>query len=175
MKPSKLWMKAINWTAKCQDKTIEQQYQAGIRYFDIRIRFNQGASRSIENTDKWVKLVHGLVEYKGSFTQLMEYLSNKGNCTLRILLDDRHNCDKKKQTEILQVLAPIWKSTYNINLWNIWRLSDETLVYDYDNPMPPVDGQYGSANGIGGLWPKMWEKHHKYTPTDKQYLMRDFV
>lgn len=168
MKPAKLWMKAINWTAKCQDKTIEQQYDMGIRFFDIRIRYNNNGT---------VKLVHGLVEYKGSFENVMNFLSSKGDCTLRIMLDDRHNSDTKIQTELLKNNAENYKNTYNIALINIARLSDGKLIYDFNNPMPPVDSQYSSASDhkIAGIYPKLWHKMHDYTDTDKQYIMRDFV
>lgn len=167
LKPRKIWMKAINWTAQCQDKTIEQQYNEGIRFFDIRVRFSKTET----------KLVHGLVEYKGSFQDIMNFLSGKGDCTLRIMLDDRHNCDTNDQTVILQLSAPVWKAKYNINLININRLSDGKNVYDYGNPMPDVDSQYSSASStkIAGLCPRLWHKNHTYTDTDKPYLMRDFV
>lgn len=52
----KWWMYLINWAAKCQSKTLGQQYHDGVRYFDIRVRFDKN--------DKPV-IAHGLVEYKG--------------------------------------------------------------------------------------------------------------
>lgn len=167
MKPAKLWMKAINWTAKCQNKTIERQYNEGIRFFDIRVRY----------IDRKVKLVHGLIEYKGSFTEVMDFLSSKGDCTLRIMLDDRHNSNTVEQTHRLMADAPKWAEAYNIKLININRLSDGVQVYSYGNPMPDVDSQYSSASStkIAGVYPELWHKKHTYTETDKPYLMRDFV
>lgn len=36
--PKRWWMKLINPFAKCQDKSISQQYDDGVRMFDIRVR-----------------------------------------------------------------------------------------------------------------------------------------
>lgn len=37
----KWWLKPFRFIAQCQNKTIEEQYQAGVRMFDIRIAFNK--------------------------------------------------------------------------------------------------------------------------------------
>lgn len=50
------WMYLINWAAKCQSKTLSEQFHDGVRYFDIRVRFDKN--------DKPV-FAHGLIEYKG--------------------------------------------------------------------------------------------------------------
>ena len=52
----KWWMYLINWAAKCQSKTLSEQYHSGVRYFDIRVRFDKKGKSVI---------AHGLVEYKG--------------------------------------------------------------------------------------------------------------
>lgn len=50
------WMYLINWAAKCQSKTLSEQFHNEVRYFDIRVRFDKN--------DKPV-FAHGLIEYKG--------------------------------------------------------------------------------------------------------------
>lgn len=52
----KWWMYLINWAAKCQSKNLYEQYHSGVRYFDIRVRFDKKGKPVI---------AHGLVEYKG--------------------------------------------------------------------------------------------------------------
>lgn len=52
----KWWMYLINWTAKCQSKSLIEQFGNGVRYFDVRVRFDKN--------DKPV-FAHGLIEYKG--------------------------------------------------------------------------------------------------------------
>lgn len=62
------WMYLINWAAKCQSKTLSEQFHAGVRYFDIRVKWN-------EKDKEWV-LAHGLVEYKGKLNRILETLNS---------------------------------------------------------------------------------------------------
>lgn len=64
----KWWMYLINWAAKCQSKTLSQQFHAGVRYFDIRLKWN-------EKRRSWV-LAHGIVEYKGNVDRVLETLDS---------------------------------------------------------------------------------------------------
>ena len=52
----KWWMYLINQTAKCQNKTLSEQFHDGVRYFDIRLKWDR--------KEGWV-IAHGLIEYKG--------------------------------------------------------------------------------------------------------------
>lgn len=52
----------INWTAKCQSKSLSEQFLKGVRYFDIRVKYDKKA----ENC--WV-LSHGLIEYKADISE----------------------------------------------------------------------------------------------------------
>lgn len=79
--PTKWWMKLFTPWAKCQNKTITEQYNAGVRYFDVRIAFNKNGS---------VRLVHNRVEYPSSeLFETLKTLNNKPDVYLRILLDIR--------------------------------------------------------------------------------------
>lgn len=55
----------ISWLvtpfAKCQSKTIQEQYEAGCRYFDIRVR----------NTKRGYICAHGLWESKRYFIDIL--------------------------------------------------------------------------------------------------------
>lgn len=81
LKPTKWWMRLFTTWAKCQDKTIIEQYNAGVRYFDIRIAFKKDGS---------VRLVHNLVDYHPTnLFEALRTLKNKPDVYLRILLDMR--------------------------------------------------------------------------------------
>lgn len=54
-KPLNLWARLFPFIAKCQDKTIREQYEAGVRLFDIRVRWND--SRELV-------CCHGLATYQ---------------------------------------------------------------------------------------------------------------
>lgn len=86
--PTKWWMKLLTPWAKCQNKTIAEQYNAGVRYFDVHVAFNKNGS---------VRLVHNWIEYPSSeLFEALRTLNNKSGVHFRILLDMRK---KPKGTE----------------------------------------------------------------------------
>ena len=79
--PTKWWMRLFTPWAKCQNKTIKEQYNAGVRYFDIRVAFKKDGS---------IRLVHNLAEYpSGKLFDGLKWLKNKPDAHLRIVLDMR--------------------------------------------------------------------------------------
>lgn len=70
----------ITWS-KCQSKTLEEQYESGIRWFDIRV----------SKSDNW-NIVHNRVKYGGIdlLLKILIYLnSRKELCHIRLVYDDR--------------------------------------------------------------------------------------
>ena len=51
----------LNFTSKCQDLTIEEQYDLGVRYFDFRIKFTRKGE---------VRAGHGIMTYKADFDSI---------------------------------------------------------------------------------------------------------
>lgn len=49
------WLRPLSWTARCQCKNWMEQLDAGVRYFDLRVRRVNG---------RWVA-AHGLATYEG--------------------------------------------------------------------------------------------------------------
>lgn len=90
--PTKWWMKLLTPWTRCQSKTIIEQYNAGIRYFDIRVAFNKCGD---------IRLVHNLVEYPSNkLFEALKTLENKSDVHLRVVLDMRKI--PKNHTMILQ-------------------------------------------------------------------------
>lgn len=68
--------------AKCQEVNFEEQYNLGVRCFDVRIKFEKGQP----------KIVHNNVDYKGGkevLDSLYSFMNEKKDCYLRLLLDVR--------------------------------------------------------------------------------------
>lgn len=91
--PRKWWMKLGKVIAVTQDKTIWQQYEDGIRCFDLRIRLLK------DNT--WT-LCHGLYEVKLDVYNLIYWLKEKAelmdeNIYIRIVLEDKKHSDKEAE------------------------------------------------------------------------------
>lgn len=90
LKPRKWWMRLLAFTARCQSKTIEEQYAAGIRQFDIRIRHtNYGTP----------VFCHGLIEYDYFVYDVFDFLAKNKDCKIRIVheipVKQMHDCDGK--------------------------------------------------------------------------------
>lgn len=72
------WLRWLNFTAKCQNLNIGQQYEAGVRYFDIRIKM----------TRKGVRGGHGINTYKVDFDRFFRFLNSKGDCVVYLMLEN---------------------------------------------------------------------------------------
>lgn len=53
--PMNIWAKLFSCIAKCQTKTIREQYQAGVTLFDVRVKYSKWYT-----LDCW----HGLARYR---------------------------------------------------------------------------------------------------------------
>lgn len=63
--PKKWWMRLLNPFAKCQSLSIEEQYNRGVRMFDIRVR---------PHTEE---AAHGLVTYNVKIKSILTWLNLK--------------------------------------------------------------------------------------------------
>ena len=52
---SRWWMRFLEPFGRCQEKSVEQQYREGVRYFDLRVKFDK---------DGKPYFCHGLTKYK---------------------------------------------------------------------------------------------------------------
>lgn len=85
------WLRWMNFTARCQNLTIQEQYKAGVRYFDFRIKF----------TRKGIRAGHGPMTYKADFDSLFNFLNGKGDCIVNIVLENRRWQGRKKDAEFV--------------------------------------------------------------------------
>ena len=79
--PKNLWGKITRLWNKCQDKTIEEQFNSGVDYFDIRINFY--------NDDEW-HFVHNKVDYGVVNDNIWKYIG-KNKIPIRVIYDRRSN------------------------------------------------------------------------------------
>lgn len=115
--PKNLWGKITRPWNKCQDRSIEEQVNAGIDYFDIRIDFY--------NDGKW-HFVHNRVDYGPVNNDIWKYIG-KTELSIRIIYDRRSKpkdviIETYRFTNYLSYL----KEEYNVNIdsaityWN-WK------------------------------------------------------
>nr|UVX50828.1 MAG: phosphoinositide phospholipase C, Ca2+-dependent [Bacteriophage sp.] len=77
--PKNLWGKITRLWNKCQDKTIEEQFNSGVDYFDIRINFY--------NDEEW-HFVHNKVDYGVVNDNIWKYIG-KNKIPIRVIYDRR--------------------------------------------------------------------------------------
>ena len=183
----KWWMYLINWAAKCQSKTLNEQFHNGAKYFDFRIRFKDGKP----------VIAHGLIEYKGNIDYMVANLNYfaeyfKETIYLRFVLEyNKIPEDFASQIASLVNLVRYYRGkypnityTYVMSKWNEQKVA---TYYSKDKDTPTLIHKYSSVlKEKRFLWIPYWyaklhnkknRKVFKHVLEDKdsKVLMLDFV
>lgn len=171
------WMIPFKFIARCQDLTIIEQYNLGVRCFDLRIRFNKRGE---------LLVCHGFMEYninKENLYSDLEWLSNKKDVYIRLI----HEARNKKQYSSLSIkkfrefCINVLDKFPNIKFWNGRNLYYWTYdVVFYHNPS--CEEKYSSVCSpklIDDWYPRLFAKTNNKKiidkGTDKDILLIDFV
>ena len=143
--------------SRCQSKTIKEQYELGVRLFDLRV-------------NKRNKLAHGLWESSMCIDHVLDYLNSQDDDVYVLLtmegnydevlhrkfcqLKDRYTnikyvafCHKKPQWTTISIFNHVdWIKDFSSNTWRKWI------------PIP---------------W--LWSKLMKHEESEDVFVMRDFV
>lgn len=182
---SKWWMYLINWAAKCQSKNLYEQYHSGVRYFDIRVRFDKKEKPVI---------AHGLVEYKGVAENYICILNEiakhyKDKVYVRFVLEfNREPKDRISQEVLLsKFVQNLMKEYYYLIYDYIMCKWDEKFIVRYVIKTIYLFHRYSSTLGWKRfLWIPYWyaKLHNKDIKStweielkdkDNRVLMLDFV
>lgn len=131
------WLKLVNKLfAQCQNKDIDDQIDAGVRCFDLRVYLDK---------DKHWKFAHGLINYDGDdIDAVVSHLSFviKDKCYVRIILEKEYNNDDSIE---FQKLCTYLEHTYdNIIFIGGYRKKDWKLLYDFNNYVFDITQYVGS-------------------------------
>lgn len=179
LSPSHWWLYPINFTAKCQSASIEEQYfDYGVRAFDFRVRFTKHGE---------VVLAHGLVTYKegyDEFIHALTFLNLKGGCYVKISLETR-NCFTRSeyQDECFKILCENLERHYvNIKFYGGCETGKSEHKYTFRTVPPTSDGFHASwetKNKLDDLWPWLYAKQHNSESykkgSEKDIMFLDFV
>ena len=183
----KWWMYLINWAAKCQSKTLNEQFHNGAKYFDFRIRFKDGKP----------VIAHGLIEYKGNIDYMVANLNYfaeyfKETIYLRFVLEyNKIPEDFASQIASLVNLVRYYRGkypnityTYVMSKWNEQKVA---TYYSKDTDTLTLIHKYSSVlKEKRFLWIPYWyaKLHNKKNrkafkhvleDEDSKVLMLDFV
>ena len=179
--PRKWWMRIFAWAARCQEITVEEQFNMGIRLFDFRYKINKKGLPTY---------AHGIIEYDMPIDEPLEFLNGLATkddpIYVRILQENRpdeHVEEFAKWCEEIQAKYPNLIFFCGRNKYN-WK-----IVYDFPaNPGPTFLDKYSSNNQekypvtgtyLDDLYPKLYallnNRKNIKAGTDREFLMIDFI
>jgi hypothetical protein len=188
--------KLLRFAAKCQRKTIKEQYfEYGVRCFDFRIFFD-------DNGRCFFK--HGIVWFDTfSMFEHLEFLNKQGDCWLRVLLEETKSDSKKHNIDFIEGkfinMCRLIEEIYpNIRVFGGERKWDWKKIYEFKEQTPDIrdlyssttclfdDSRHGKDNlkdKIDDWWPWLYaklknKKNMKYieeNPDNADIVLIDFV
>ena len=177
--PKHWWQKPFGFMAKCQDLNIQQQYEAGVRCFDLRIRFNEGDTSPI--------VCHGKIEYDISPEELysnLRWLNGKKNVYIRVIHEARTNSQYSaySKTFFRMFCDDVTTKLKNIKFWcgrSLYNWKNPDYEFKYS---PSCKEKYSSVcapKWIDDWIPRFYAKYHNPFNLRKEYdediLLIDFV
>ena len=170
-------MRLIGFTAKCQSKTITEQYELGVRCFDLRIKHIDGK----------LCIAHSIVQYEITLRELciyLEWINSKKDCSIRVVHEIRKGSEYTEEAvkqfridcEMLLEEFPSIKFWGGMNL-----LPQQTVDFEF-NYKPTCEEKYASVMPpriLDDWWPWLYARFHNKKilkeGTDKDILMIDYV
>lgn len=171
LNPKKWYLYPFRFIARCQSKTIEEQYELGIRLFDIRISYNKDGNPEFR---------HGLMSYDKDVFQTLSYLnSKKVPIKIRILLEENKASERNENFFKLSLMS--FQSSFpNLIFYEgrrkfDWKQIVKLPTLEVEQPISSMMG-----NKIDDLWPWLYAKLHNkqnyklYKNSNKTVLF-DFI
>lgn len=172
--PLKKWyMYPFNFIAKCQSKTIEQQYESGIRLFDLRINFDKKGN---------LRFKHGLITYKGRVSDVLNYLNTrKEKVYVRLLLEVNNGEDcVMQEVQFIRACKYFEKAYKNITFFCGRAKCSWRQVYVFKFEEPNIKQYVGSMNKnkLYAIWPWLYAKLYNkknLREVKEGWILMDFI
>lgn len=160
------WLRPFAWIGRCQSKTIGEQLELGVRYFDIRIKCKKGLPKS----------GHGLFTYDINVIHILREINTVNNCIVRITLEQKHA--SKLSKELFYAYCTMMEESFkNITFTGGFQKGTWIQLYSFSShPEINLSEKYWTW-GHGFPYPKFWAKknNQKYKKKGADYLMLDFI
>ena len=135
-KPKNILLNLISIFWRCQKKDINEQYELGVRVFDVRVYRNKD--------NKW-GTAHGIIHFNKSFNSLIDickyFKDNFEKSTIRIYLEDNVNNDHQLRDLFLQESDEAF-SKYEDMIWEIGTHFPWVTYYRNNNFKPEIREYY---------------------------------
>lgn len=142
LKPRKWWMWLGRFMAKCQSKTIQEQYDAGARWFDLRIVMKPKKSHCFD-----IYFAHGITEFKGDIHEVLRFLNGKDDAFCRIILERGDNIEAFKEFAKLTMVV-----YSNLKVTQIAKKGDWGSITTPNAIYYPMKDAYASSNTYNEKW-----------------------
>lgn len=162
----------IRFISQCQSMTIDQQYEFGVRYFDIRVWFknNKAISR------------HGLAMYDINLHDILSYLNGKDGVVVRLVLENWREKDSRYDNDFCSFCKVCVNAYKNIQfVGGIKKIPWTTLIDLGSVPCRDCFEKFGDDKWE--IYSPKWNAEHnnrhywqiaKYADDDK-WNMFDFI
>lgn len=170
--PVKKWyLSPFKFIAKCQSKTIEEQYNSGVRLFDLRISYTKSM---------FPEFRHGLIAFKGNVYDTIKWLSERPEpVTVRLTLETSKE-DTVQEFLFIKDCSDFVSKYPSITFINGRRKFDWKQLYKFEKD-PELVQMVSSMTGskYDDWWPWLYAKLHNIENLEKykdvDYLMIDFI
>ncbi len=170
--PKKWYLYPFRFIARCQSKSIEEQYEKyGVRMFDLRITFKNLVP----------EFRHGLIAYKGSVEDTIKYL-NSLNDKIYVRLTLETSKEDTIQEGLFTCLCSRWKTQYkNIKFFNGRRKFDWKQIYNFGTKEPKITQLISSMtwkkwdDWFPYLYARIMNKKNISNYKKKDWLLIDFI
>lgn len=176
--PVKKWyLLPFKFMAKCQNIDIEEQYNLGVRMFDLRI--------SYDNEGK-VEFKHGLMSFKGDVNAILKLLNSKkksnGQIYVRLLLEVSNKKQADKQLKFFLEDCSKWEDKYRKLKFFCGRTKyNWKQVYKFKEDDIDIVQKVSSMtkNKIDDLWPWLFAYRNNLSNfqsrDNDKWLLLDFI
>lgn len=180
LKPAAWFLRPFHFVAKCQNLSIEDQYKAGCKMFDIRLKYNK-------KTRDW-DFAHGCMRFKGdSYDRVLSWLNDAAvneKIYVRMVLEyNRPIKDIDSITQLFAITCSQLRHQYkNLIFFGFNRKYDWKECYSYEG-MPYPDIYQATSSMTWKIWddwfPWLYAKSHNKDNleqgTSHDWLSLDFI
>lgn len=166
--PNNILGKLINFTSQCQEVDLMDQYDKGIRFFDIRIAFNDKDEPIFK---------HGLVTYKGDVFNTLYILRYMSEVSIRVILETT-NENIVQETLFIKFCSKLKEMLPNITIYGgnrkydwkqIYPFKEESLITHKEASM----SKYKVFHIFPKLYAKLFNRHIK--ESSNNIILYDFI
>lgn len=173
-KPMQWWLRPFAWMARCQDLSIREQWNIGVRYFDIRVKYDRGGVP---------KSGHGLMTYNvlpWDILGLIDFYASrdKETAVVRLFHENRRRKPQAHRAEFYEFCEAAIRQFSNITFVEGGCRYDYKRMISDSVPVRICYAEYFKQR-FCIPWPKRWAKknNHRLHRGDyvNEYSIYDFV